>query len=304
MIAILDPALLLTDAAEGPLPQQEEQALSALVDDVARICRDYRARIPNVDEYWLKLQTELVRPLLKRTTRGPHLGEELKKWQQYASRLTLPGTPAAGKTKMWGVTPLFAWNRLPADWLGIMERLLIGCAQLDEQTVLVTRLFPGRNMQQHSVQRSTLTEKTRWRLYLHVPGKAPKHVPCVRNPRNLAVRWTTRFDEKLPDGGTYPFCPLPRWWRRDVTAHGTVESKPAWVDRNATGWAQPTTGGNHHWDVFIRDPNLQQAVGISPINVVAWGSTEPGKDQGEIHHVPKDKQGRFRGGGWTCPEDV
>src|SRR5262249_14581264 len=100
------------------------------------------------------------------------------------------------------------------------------------------------------------------------------------------------------------FCPPPGWWRRRVQAHGTVESKPAWIDRHETGWAQPTTGGGYHWDVLIQDPNLQQAVGLSAINVVAWGTTEPGKSPGEIHHVPKDKKPHFRGGGWTCPGDA
>ena len=55
-----------------------------------------------------------------------------------------------------------------------------------------------------------------------------------------------------------------------MKAHGTVVSKPAWVDAYGGGWSQPTTGGDHHWDVFLQDPKLQQAVGINPINVVAW----------------------------------
>jgi hypothetical protein len=301
MIAVLDPALLLTSVAEGPLPEQEEQELAALVDAVRRICREQRVRIPAADWYWGKLRADLLRPLQKRV-REPRLREGLDAWQRHTHDIALAGTPTTGKTKLYGVTPLFGWHRLPG-WLDVMRRVLIGCAQLDEPTVLITRLFLGRNMEQRSVQHSTLIVKTRWRLYLHVPGKAPRHVHCVRSPRNLAVPWTTRFDEKLPDRGTYPFCPPPRWWRRDVEAYRTVESKPAWVDRNGTGWAQPTTGGDHHWDVFIQDPGLREAVGVNPINVVAWGNTE-GKTPGDIHHMKKEQRGRFLGGGWTCPEDT
>ena len=301
MITILNPALLLTASPQGPLLPTEEKVLSDVVDNVARVCRANPAGIPAVDWYWRKLQMELVRPLRQRTTE-PRLRQGLDALQQHARQVTLAGTPTAGTTRLWGVAGLFRWSRLPAEWFEIMERLLIGCAQLGEPIILVTRLFQGRNMAFHAIQRSVLTEKTRWRLYLHVPGQAPRHVPCVRNPRNLAVPWTTRFDEKLPEGGHFPFCPPEFWWRRNVKAHGTVVSKPAWVDGYGGGWSQPTTGGDHHWDVFLQDPKLEEAVGINPINVVAWGNTE-GKIPGDIHHVKTEQKGRFRGVGWTCPRD-
>jgi len=303
MIAIVDPALLLTDTAEGPLGQEEEKALADLVDDVARVCRDHRASIPAADWYWRKLQADVVRPLLSRT-REPRLKRGIDNLRAHTRSLTLAGTPPAGTTRLWGVRSLFQWPRLSAEWLTIMERLLIGCAQLDEPTVLVARLFPGRNLEQRAAGGSTLDVKTRWRLYLHVPGRAPCHVPCVRGPRNVAVPWTARFDEKLPDAGHYPFCPPARWWRRDVKTHGTVRSKPAWVDRHGSGWAQPATGGAYHWDVFIESPGLCENVGLNAINVVAWGTTEQGKIPGEIHHVPKDKKGRFQGGGWDCNDKL
>jgi hypothetical protein len=302
VIAILDPALLLTASPSGPLSADEEKALSALVDDVARIFRDHRASIPAVDWYWNKLQGEIVRPLYRRI-HGPRLRQGLEALRQHTRALPLAGRPAHGKTRLWGVKTLFDWPRLSPDWFGVMERLLIGCAQFGEPTVLVTRLFPGRNLDAREVSGSTLHGKTRWRLYLHVPGNAPCHVPCIRNPRNLAVPWTTRFDDKLPDGGRYPFCPPRRWWRRDVRAYGTVRSKPAWVDVHGNGWAQPSTGGDYHWDVFIEDPALEEAVGLDAINVAAWGSTDRGKSPGEIHHISKEKKGRFRDPGWTCPDD-
>lgn len=300
MIAILDPALLLTASPSGPLAADEEKALSKLLDDVARIFRDHGASIPAVDWYWRKLQTELVRPLYRRSS-DPRLRRGLDAWQQHTRSWTVAGTPAQGKSRLWGVKALFDWPRLSPEWLAVMERLLIGCAQLGEPTVLVTRLFSGRNLEEHVASGSTLQAKTRWRLYLHVPGKAPCHVPCVRNPRNLAVPWTARFDDKLPDGGRYPFCSPKRWWRRDVRVHGTVMSKPAWIDSRGNGWAQPGTGGDYHWDVFIKDPALEEAVGLDAINVAAWGSTDRGKAPGEIHHISKEKKARFRDPGWTCP---
>jgi hypothetical protein len=182
-----------------------------------------------------------------------------------------------------------------------MTRLLVSCALLDQPVALATRLFHGRNMTVHAVGRTTLVEKTRWRLILHVPGRPPRFVPCVRSRRNLDTPWTTRFDDLLPDTGHYPFCPPARWWRRDVPAHRTCRSKPCWVDVFGNGWGQPGAGGNLHWDVFLEDPAMAEAVGLDAINVVAWGTPEPGKTPGEIHHVPEDKKARFRGGGWRGP---
>lgn len=306
MIVLLDPALLLTRTPEGPLAPDEERELSAVIDDAGRVCRDVGASIPAADDYWTALQTQLVRPLRRRAT-DPRLKQGLDRLLRYAVELPLAGIPTSGKTKLWGVRELFAWSRLPNPWFAIMERAFIGCAQLvqppEQRLILITRLFAGRNKVEHPVERSVVIEKTRWRLYLHVAGHAPVHVRCVRNPRNVAVEWTARFDEKLPDGGHYPFCPPPRWWRgppNGPEAWRTCRSKPAWIDRFGNGWAQPTTGGDHHWDVFLEDPKLAEAVGIDPINVVAWGNTE-GKTPGEIHHVPADKKGHFRGRGWTCP---
>ena len=302
MIAILDPALLLTASPSGPLPADEEEALSALVDDAARILRDQRASIPAVDWYWNKLESEIVRPL-HRTIRGPRLRQGLDAFRRHTRALTLAAPPAHGKTRLWGVKALFDWSRLSPDWLGVMERLLIGCAQINEPTVLVTRLFPGRNLDVYAASGSTLQAKTRWRLYLHIPGSAPCHVPCVRSPRNIVVPWTARFDHKLPDGGRYPFCPPQPWWLVRTKAHGTVRSKPAWLDSRGNGWAQPSTGGDYHWDVFLEDPALEEAVGLDAINIAAWGSTDRGKTPGEIHHISKEKRGRFRDPGWTCPDD-
>jgi hypothetical protein len=301
MIVVLDPALLLFDARGGGLAADEEAELATAIDEVVRVCRDFGGEIPSVDWYWRRLQSELVRPLM-RAARGPRLRSGLDALGRYARALPMPTLPTTGTIGAWGLRPLFAWSGLPAGWYEVMTRLLVGCVLRDEPVVFATRLFAGRNMTIHAAGRTTLREKTRWRITLHVPGRPPRFVPCVRSPRNLAVEWTTRFDERLPDGGHYRFCPPARWWRRNVVAYRTVKSKPCWIDGFGSGWAQPGAGGNLHWDVFLEAPGLVEAVGLSAINVVAWGSGEAGKVPGEIHHVPEDKRSAFRGGGWTRPD--
>lgn len=300
MIVVIDPAVLLVEGRDGAPSRDEEKVLEAAIDDLVRLCRGVDAVIPNVDWYWRQLQAELVRPLV-RGARGPRLRQGLDALGRYARAVPLPALPTTGKIRTWGIRPLFAWGRLPAMWHEIMTRLLVGCVLLDEPVVLATRLFAGRNVVQHAVGRTTLAEKTRWRIMLHVPGRPPRAVPCVLSRRNVDVGWTTRFDDRLPDGGHYPFCPPVRWWRREVIAQRTFKSKPCWIDRFGSGWGQPGAGGNLHWDVFIEAPGLVEAVGLSAINVVAWGSGEAGKVPGEIHHVPEDKKSAFGGGGWTCP---
>lgn len=300
MIVILDPALLLWSGDTGGLCEDEE-ALASAIDEIVRVCRGTNALIPNVDWYWRPFQTELVRPL-HRIARSPRLKQGLDALGRHATALSLPTLPTTGKIRTWGLRPLFAWSRLPEGWSEIMRRLLVGCVLLDEQVIFATRLFEGRNMVRHATGRTTLIEKTRWRIIMHVPGCPPRAVPCVRSRRNLDVPWTTRFDERLPEGGHYPFCPPARWWRRDVVAHRTHTSKPCWMDRSSNGWAQPGAGGNLHWDVFLRAPALIERVGLSTINVAAWGTTKKGKTPGEIDHVPEDKESWFRERGWTCTD--
>jgi hypothetical protein len=300
MIAVIDPALLLTAQSEGALSTNEEAELVGYVDDAARICRELGAVIPSADWYWGKLQRETVRQLHRRA-QGPRLRQGLDTLHARTRHVEIAAPPATGRTQMWGANVLFGYSRLAPEWLGIMERLLIGCAQQNEETVLITRLFEGRNLKRHAAGRSTLDEKTRWRVLANVPGRPPRLIRCIRSVRNWRVSWTARFDEKLPDSGHYPFCPPERWWRGSTEACRTFKSKPAWIDRYGNGWLQPSTGGEYHWDVFLEDINLRDGVGLNQINVVAWGTPEKEKIPGEIHPVPKEKMPHFQGGGWTCP---
>jgi hypothetical protein len=303
MIVIVDPALFITDSANGPLSPVDESVIGATIEDLHRICRDRQGSIPNALWYWNELRRDLIGPLLQRTKPGSRIRMGLDRLHGQTRSVALVDEPVQGTMRFWGVKPLFAWERLPSKWLGIMERILSGCIQNDEESILITRLFPARNTNEVAVGKCTLIEKTRWELKVCLPGHSPRRIRCVGSLRNVNVPWTTRFDDNLPDVGRFPFCPPANWWRRDMQVCRTFESKPAWLDRLGSGWAQPATGGSYHWDVFLGDSDLEQRVGLNPLNIVAWGTTEAGKIPGDIHHIPAKKKGRLReGAGWTCPK--
>lgn len=154
---------------------------------------------------------------------------------------------------------------------------------------------------------SSLHENTRWVLHIQPKALGHRQVLFVHHPRNLDLRWTTRFDWRLPaehDRARYPFCPPPRWWKSSTPAARTVESKPAWVDALGNGWARPAISGGagYHWDVFISAPSTRRSVGLSQINVVQFGAPEGEGAPGDLHHVPTDKAGRVnKDRGWNCP---
>jgi hypothetical protein len=149
---------------------------------------------------------------------------------------------------------------------------------------------------------------TRWVVQVHVKGAEPTAIPCVHCRRNLreGLRWTTRFDPRLPaeaDGAKYPFCPPRNWWRRDVAVVQTQESRPVWVDQKNYGWARPNISGGqgHHWDVYITDTNVAERIGLAQLNIVEFGAPVGEGEPGSIHHLPKQKRARLRDdGGWSC----
>ena len=85
----------------------------------------------------------------------------------------------------------------------------------------------------------------------------------------------------------------------------TVESAPAWVDQAGRGWTHPDIpeGRGYHWDVFFDDPGLVAQIGLSQLNIVAWGAPASEGHPGEIHHIPTTKRSRARNIeiGWSCP---
>ena len=194
------------------------------------------------------------------------------------------------------------------DWSDRMVRAVVRAMTARQPTVLLTRAMVGRNLLRHAAGDSTIDESIRWLLHLRVRGAAPTSIPCVRQRRNLqpGLSWTTRFDPRLPaelDGAEYPFCPPERWWRGDVDAVRTMQSRPVWVDARGYGWARPniTRGRGHHWDVYITDVKVAERIGLDQLNIVEFGAPADQGQPGSLHHLPRQKQGRLRDRtGWTC----
>ena len=194
-----------------------------------------------------------------------------------------------------------------------VERLAEAAARLAatrEPLLLLTRLIDGRNVEPRTGKKHVvIREITRWRVSVRLPQAAGSaHLPCVRTEEQLSRPWSARYDARLPvagDGGRYPFCMPTRWaWRRTVAVR-TVESAPAWVDQAGRGWTHPDIpeGRGYHWDVFFDDPGLVAQIGLSQLNIVAWGAPAGEGCPGEIHHIPTTKRSRARNIeiGWSCP---
>ncbi|HEX5747629.1 MAG TPA: hypothetical protein VFZ09_15385 [Archangium sp.] len=300
MKVILDPALFLTQVPDR-LSADEDAELTRLVADAVRVCRQRGYQVVAAGPYWKRMQQELVRPLER--VGGRELKAGLDTLRSLAVPQNLPVAPAGSRKKVWGVKQLFDWPRLGSGWLEQMEQLLIGCALLGGPFILLVRHFEGRNQKTYATGRCELVEKMRWRLYIQVTGQPQCTIPCIRNPRNLLVDWTQRFDESLPaqsDGARFPFCPPEKWWRRHVEPFRTMQSKPAWIDVRDNGWARPATGGGRHWDVYIADPKLAESIGLGQLNIVQWEVRPEGKI-GDIHHTPTGKQSRLADTtGWSC----
>lgn len=301
MIGILDPALFLMERP-GALQPGEDQALDRLLRDVARVCRDYALRFPTPKSYAERLKRELLVPL-QRATRERTLLQSL----DFFRDVLRPERLVTGaELEAWGLRELFAGLRLGDGWLGEMERVVAMNIGAGEPIVLLTRFFEGRNLRRHAVDRCELLEKTRWRVRTRIRGGALVDMPCVRNVRNMQLTWTVRYDERLPaveDDARYPFCPPEQWCSdepRGVRAWRTHLGKPAWIDGHGNAWVRPSTGGGHHWDVFVHSVDVRQKLGLDQLNIVEFGAPDREGKAGHVHHVPTDKQSRFRDRGWSC----
>jgi hypothetical protein len=196
------------------------------------------------------------------------------------------------------------FNQLGERWRDVMQKLLAGCILTEEPTVLITRLVEGRNINVHRHGKVILEEKTCWNLRIQPTGHATVRIPCVHSSRNHEVSWTCRYDVRLPaiqDGASFPFCPLADWENSSVTVIRVHQSRPAWVDSHGNCWARPSTGGGHHWDVYLEGRGMLEEYGIDQLNIVQWGAPATEGAPGGIHHVPKDKLGRLKTRvGWSC----
>lgn len=302
MIGVLDPALLV------PRTPDHEALVSELVN-VVQLCHRGRIQLLALEEYWSDLWLELGEPLRRSTTapRTRRVLDELQKLGRPPKGIPpCPVTPL--RNKVYGLRQMFDIPALGPGWLDRMTKALARASASGIPTVLLTRRMLGRNLHVHQAGNSRLEEVTRWVLYLHLSGSPPRTVYCVHHPRNLSteLRWTTRYDCRLPapeDGAKHPFCRPAKWWKREVDAVKTVESKPAFIDANGNGWARPNIneGAGYHWDVYLSDPKLRERIGLSQLNIVGFGGPPDQKNPGDIHHTGQKKKGRLLDEtGWRC----
>jgi hypothetical protein len=303
MLLVLDPALFLPERLGSPMNADERRQLALTLDEVVQICRTRQARIAGEPSYWRRIQA-LARPLrsLGQDEHGRRIDAAMDALGVLLEPLTRP--PPVHQPRMWGVQMLFGPTIGP-DWLTVMEQVLVRSVLADPVVRIVVRFVEGRNVRRHAVKGCELLENLRWRVQLHVPDRPPAKLDCIRSRRNLDIEWSIRMDDRLPatlDGGACPFCPPDGWWRRDVVVFRTRESRPAWIDLRDNAWARPSTGGGHHWDVYLAPP-LDESIGLAQINIAQYDGQrrDRGKAPGDIHHMPEEKRARLRKEPrWSC----
>lgn len=288
MLAVLDPVLFSTD----------DPARTSELSEIVQILRKFRARIPDAPFYWSKLQRELIQPLSRSSSREIQVA--LDAIRSFVSRVRFPEAPP--HVAVWDFRKMFG---IPdPEWVGIMARLLTGCALTGEPTVVITRLIIGRNAEEHAgPNRCRLLEKTCWNLRVRTSARETSQIPLVCRRRNVSVRWTTRFDDRLPaedDRALFPFCPPKDWVKSSTGVFDTHQGRPAWLDVKGNHWACPATGWGFHWDVYL-EQGVSDRYGLSQLNIVRWGAPPTEGATGDLHHVPRDKKSRLKStAGWTC----
>lgn len=296
MIGLLDPALFL---------HRSEADVERDFDAVLRTCAHHSISLPTLAEYWHDLWSQLGLPLERALSpSGKRALQQIRRLGEQSKKPIPPLSHGAGLVWRRGFQQLFGTQHFANSWEERMAAASIRAAATGERVVLLTRRMLGRNLVQHASGGSTLEENTRWVLHLQPKGMGHVQVLCVYHPRNLADRWTTRFDWRLPGthGARYPFCPPDAWWKGSTVVWRTVSSKPAWIDRYSNGWARPNipNGAGYHWDVFIQSIGLRESVGLDQINVVEFGAPQAEGRPGQIHHVPEAKAGKITQVGWDC----
>ena len=296
MIGIVDPALFLSEQP-GKLAPGEEERLDRLLRCVVRVHTEFRLTLPALPSYIDKLKREMLAPLQKIATTRQFQAT----LDYFRASLVSANLPRPEHLTIWGLKELFTWSRLDPGWLVELERTLALAINSHEPIVLLTRYVEGRNLRIHRVARCELEEKTRWRIRVQRNLADPRPVDCVRDPRNIRVPWTIRYDERLPaaeDQARYPFYPPAAWDDETTPAYRTRQSKPAWIDAGGNAWVRPATGGGYHWDVFVGNSGLAEKLGLDQLNIVQFDAPLSEGKPGHIHHVPEDKKSRLRDLGW------
>lgn len=269
------------------------------LDELFRILGDRQVTIPKIEPYWGRFLQDCLEPCRVRA-RGSRARQALRRLAREARTL-------GASTKPDGFDPdstMGFFDSLPRDWPSILVEALARCASTRAEISLFTRLEEGRNARVHSGPgECCLVEKCVWRLELIRRDGSSALVPLVRGPRNLALPWTQRYDERLPaesDGATFPFCPIPDWRDPESPVFRTRESRPCWRDASLRYWADPATPGGYHWDVYL--PSGQhESFGLGQLNITRFGAPEGEGRPGDLHHVPTGKKPRRKKTtGWTC----
>jgi hypothetical protein len=289
MLMVLDPLLFEYDV--------NEQLVEARLDDAACILLRHDGLIPDGPE-WGRLYADHIRPLSKRVQR-PRVRNALDSFRQRVSPVDLPSTRTGDRCADRELDLLFPTGH---PWRDKIATLLLRCVRSGQDTVLIAPLVECRNAIAHRHKSSVLVEKTVWHMRAELAGGEVHAVPCIRCERNLTVEWTRRYDESLPATGDCPFCPVDDWRDPNVKVTKTRRARPAFLDRYANSWAEPSTGGGHHWDVFLEPEWLQKRFGLDQINVTKHGVPASEPSVGSVHHVPAGKHSRFHAGRWTCDE--
>ncbi|WP_139131252.1 hypothetical protein [Pseudomonas sp. ENNP23] len=294
IIAILDPALFDERPEDQIIPDLEE---------VIKICRLENVVLIELEEYWNELSSELIASCYHR------LSPQGKRTIQEIQKLTQPDNvlprliPQNGQVWKNGFEDMFGLLD-SSPWPTRMANAVIRAAQSENQIFLITRLKENRNLVTHRAQHSTLSEIKRWILHVQLPRIGHIQIPCLYHIRNVSIRWTCRYDWRLPakedSHGRYPFAPQQPWWKNATQAFRVSNSKHCWVDHLDNYWARPniTNGSGYHWDVYITNQKIAERIGLNQINIVEHGNIGPEGEPGEIHHTPGDKRPHLKDRGW------
>jgi hypothetical protein len=121
MLAVLDPLLF---SGSEPIAETE-------LDEIARILRDTKARIP-AGAYWKTLEVELIRPFSRQASHKLRAG--LDAIRSFVSHVMFPLPPA--RFAVWDFRTLF--DPAGPEWVDLMARTLTGCSLTGEATILIT----------------------------------------------------------------------------------------------------------------------------------------------------------------------
>lgn len=295
MLTVLDPLLFEYEP--------NEEVVEHRLDDAVRILRGHSGLIPGGPS-WERLYAEHIRPLTRQAKR-PRVRSALDSLRHRVTAMDLPPKRAGDRCSPRELDLLFPVDVTPSRARDEIETLLLRCVRAGEETVLITPLVESRNAIAHRHQGSVLVEKTVWKIRAELAGGGVHAIRCIRCERNLQVGWTRRYDESLPaaqDAADCPFCPVDDWQDPDVQVTRTRKSRPAFVDRFCNAWAEPSTGGGRHWDVYLELEWMQKRFGLDQINVTKHGVPASEPAVGSVHHVPEAKSSRYLAGRWSCEE--